>query len=304
MKPPYVVSGVSRTVSLLALSLVTTVAPVPGLQRAGPQTTFRSGVDVVQLDVSVLRRGKPVRGLTAADFVVTDNGAPQAVDSVVLDQLPLSVQLVLDTSGSVVGSRLNHLIAAADGVVAALRPGEQAGVLTFSHLLRVPAPSTADLARVRRVLGSMTGEGRTALRDAVQLALLTHRDEGARPLLLVFTDGVDNGSWLSDEETLESVRRSGVVIHVVRVAARELSPTTFVERLVQTAGGRLWSARSEDDLERLFTSALDEMRARYLLTISPQRPLRPGWHDLRVRLRTGGAEITARPGYFVTQERR
>jgi VWFA-related protein len=290
--------------ALIALGLLAAVAPVAARQRSVPQATFRSGIDVVQLDVSVLRHGKPVRGLTAADFVVTDNGAPQAVDSVVVDQLPLSVQLVLDTSGSVVGSRLNHLIAAADGVVSALRPGERAGVLTFSHLLRVPAPSTTDLADVRRVLASMTGDGRTALRDAVQLSLITHREEGARPLLLVFTDGIDNGSWLSDEEVIESVRRAGIVIHVVRVGAREQSPTRFTERLVQTAGGRLWSARSEEDLERLFTSALDEMRARYLLTFSPRQPLRPGWHELKVRLKNASGEITARPGYFVTQERR
>jgi len=289
---------------LVALGLLAAVAPVTGVQRSGPQTTFRSGIDVVQLDVSVLRRGIPVRGLTAADFIVTDNGAPQAVDSVIVDQLPLSVQLVLDTSGSVVGDRLKHLIAAGDGLVKALRPGERAGVLTFSQLLRVPVPSTTDLAQVRQALVGIVGEGRTALRDAVQLSLLTRHDEVAQPLVLVFTDGVDNASWLSDEEVLESVRRSGVVVHVVRVGARQDSPTTFVERLVQTAGGRLWSARSEDDLERLFTGALDEMRARYLLSFSPRRPLRPGWHDLKVRLRTGGGEITARPGYFVTQERR
>jgi VWFA-related protein len=290
--------------ALLAVGMLAGVAPVAVLQRPAPQATFRSRVDVVQLDVSVLRRGMPVRGLTADDFIVTDDGAQQAVDSIVLDQLPLSIELVLDTSGSVVGDRLKHLIAAADGLVRALRPGERAGVVTFSHLLRVPAPATTDLVQIRRVLAGMTGDGRTALRDAVQLSLMTHDDDGARRLLLVFTDGVDNASWLSDEEVMESVRRSGAVIHVVRVTARQPSPSRFVERLAQTAGGRLWSAQSENDLERLFTSALDEMRARYLLTFSPRQPLRPGWHELKVRLRHVSGEITARPGYFVTQERR
>src|SRR5581483_885540 len=99
----------------------------------------------------------------------------------------------------------------------ALRPDERAGVVTFSDRLRVPAPTTADLAHVRRVLAAITGDGGTALRDAVQLSLVSRHDEGARPLMLVFTDGVDNASWLSDEEVLESVRRTGVVIHVVRV---------------------------------------------------------------------------------------
>jgi VWFA-related protein len=284
---------------LIAAAILVAVGPVAAVQRPAPQATFKSQVDIVQLDVSVLRHGQPVRGLTAADFVVTDNGAPQTVDSIVVDELPLSVELVLDTSGSVVGDRLKHLVAAADGLVQALRPGERASLLTFSDLLRVPAPPTTDLAEVRRSLAAIAGQGGTALRDAVQLSLVTHHEEGARPLLLVFTDGVDNASWLSDEEVLESVRRSGVVIHVVTVAARELSPTRFVEHLVQTAGGRLWSARSEGDLERLFTSVLDEMRARYLLSFSPRQPVRSGWHELRVRLRNVSGEITARPGYFV-----
>ena len=271
------------------------------LQRPEQPPAFRSGVDVVRLDVSVVRNGLPVRGLTADDFVVTDNGVQRVVDSVDVDQLPLSVQLVLDTSGSVLGERLTHLIAAADGFVAALRPGEWAGLLTFSHRLRPLAPITEDLASVRGALAAITGEGRTALRDAVQFALATDHAAGARPLILVFTDGVDNASWLSDEEALESARRAGTVIHAVSVGSRQVSPTRFVERLVETAGGRLWSARSESDLARLFTIALDEMRGRYLLSFSPQRPLRQGWHELRVRLRNRGADITAREGYFVAQ---
>lgn len=269
------------------------------LQRPTQVPVFKSGVDVVRLDVSVMRNGIPVRGLTADDFVVSDNGMQQMVDSVVIDQLPLSVELVLDTSGSVLGDRLTNLIAAADGLVAALRPGEWAGLVTFSHRLRPVAPMTEDLVSLRGALAALTGDGRTALRDAVQLALSTEHDARARPLMLVFTDGVDNASWLSDEEVLEAVRRAGIVIHAVTVIGQQISPTRFMERVVEIAGGRLWSARSESDLSRLFTNALDEMRARYLLSFTPTRPLRPGWHELRVRLKSGGGDIKARRGYFV-----
>jgi Mg-chelatase subunit ChlD len=184
--------------------LLIAAAPLVHLQRPNQMQVFRSGVDVVRLDVSVVRNGVPVRGLTAADFVVTDEGVQQVVDSIVVDQLPLSVQLVLDTSGSVSGDRLTQLISAADGLVAALRPGEWAGLLTFSHRLRPLAPITEDLASVRGALAAITGDGRTALRDAVQFALAADHAAGARPMMLVFTDGVDNSSWLSDEEVLES----------------------------------------------------------------------------------------------------
>ena len=137
----------------LGAGLLIAAAPLAQAQRPDQIPAFRSAVDVVRLDVSVLRNGNPVRGLTAADFVVTDNGVQQVVDSVVVDQLPLSVQLVLDASGSVVGNRLTHLLAAADGLVAALRPGESAGLLIFSHRLRPIAPITNDLGSLDRRLG-------------------------------------------------------------------------------------------------------------------------------------------------------
>jgi VWFA-related protein len=263
-------------------------------------SVFKSGVDVVQLDVSVVNRnGAPVRGLTAADFIVTDNDARQEVRSVVVDQLALNVQLVLDVSSSVSGRRLARLVAATNGLRDALRPGDGAGLVMFSHLLRAPVEITEDLAVVRSALGGIVGDGRTALRDAIQLAIAKRDDGVARRLVLVFTDGVDNASWLSEEAVVDSARRAPVVIHVVRVRGQEPSSSTLVEQVTETTGGRLWSAASEDDLERLFTRALDEMRARYLLTFSPMRPVRPGWHELKVRLRGGGGEITARRGYFV-----
>ena len=82
---------------------------------------FRTGVEIVELNVSVTRAGQPVIGLTARDFALTDNGVTQQIDSVTLDQLPLSVLLALDTSESVAGDRLRHLMDAGEGLLRALR---------------------------------------------------------------------------------------------------------------------------------------------------------------------------------------
>src|SRR5262249_29426748 len=161
-----------------------------------------------------------------------------------------------------------------------LRPGDRAGLVTFSHVLRAPLELTDDLGAVRVALDGLTGNGRTALRDAVQLALAKSDDTVGRRLMLVFTDGVDDVSWLTEEAVMESVRRAGLVIHVVRVIGPEASASKLDEQLSEATGGRVWSAASEDDLERLFTTALEDMRARYLLAFSPARPVRPGWHDL------------------------
>lgn len=286
---------------LCAIALVAAHQPLAA--RPSSAQIFRSGVEVVQLDVSVTRGGAPVRGLTARDFIVTDNGAEQQVDSVTIDQLPLNVHVVLDASGSVSGDRLQELIAAGHGLLTALRPGDRASVLTFSHELRVGVALTGDFARLRAELARIVGDGQTALRDAVQLGLALSADDRTRALMLVFTDGVDNASWLPEEAVLDDARRAGIVVHVVRVRSQEDTLPKFVEQLTDLSGGRLWSASSERDLERLFTTALDEMRGRYLLTFSPSGARRTGWHELKVRLRNSRGDVKARPGYFVNSER-
>jgi VWFA-related protein len=262
-----------------------------------PQTTFRSEIEVVELDVSVTRGGVPVAGLTARDFTLTDNGVAQDVESVTLEQLPLSVTMVLDTSQSVAGERLSHLVQAGQGLTAALRAGDRASLVTFSHAVDLRVPMTGDMSAIRRALGAMTSGGATSLRDAVHLALQLQPHDRSRPLLLVFTDGHDTASWLTEDAALDSARRAGVVVHAVRVES-----DAFLDRLTQTSGGRTWSATSDRQLQELFTKALDEMRARYLLTYTPRGVRKPGWHELKVKLKNGSADVTARRGYFVADK--
>jgi VWFA-related protein len=264
---------------------------------SAPQTTFRSGVEVVELDVSVTRGGVPVAGLTARDFALTDNGAAQEVASVTLERLPLSVTMVLDTSQSVAGERLQHLVQAGTALTAALHSEDRAALVTFSHAVDLRVPMTRDLTAVRDALGAMNGNGATALRDAVHLALQLQPRDQTRPLLLVFTDGHDTASWLTEDAAIDSARRAGVVIHVVRVES-----DAFLDKLTQISGGRSWSATSDRQLQDLFTKALDEMRARYLLTYTPRGVRQPGWHELKVKLKNGSADVTARRGYFVAEQ--
>jgi Ca-activated chloride channel homolog len=294
----------TRVAMVVVLAAAAGQTPVPA-----PQATFRGGVDLVRLDVSVMRSGQPVRGLTARDFSIVDSGVRQRVDSVsLLDELPVSVLMVLDTSGSVAGERLGHLIDAGKGLLATLRPDDRAGLITFSRDIRVRVPLTSDLSALQSVLTDLKGDGPTAIRDAVWVALQLRPEDQSRPLVLVFTDGVDNASWLSRSDILSGARRAGVVIHAVELwsdqpllmpLSRGTPPApTFLEALVDAAGGRRWSATSSRDLRELFTRAIDEMRARYLVTFYPEGVRREGWHELKVSVHARG-DVTARPGYFV-----
>jgi VWFA-related protein len=134
----------------------------------------------------------------------------------------------------------------------------------------------------------------------VQLALPTLPITGTRPLVLVFTDGADTASWVTEEDVVDSARKSSVVVHAVDVRTpNNAGSDTFLDRLTGATGGRRWSATSDRDLRNLFTRALEEMRSRYLLTFSPAGKRKAGWHELKVSLRDGRADISARPGYFL-----
>lgn len=263
--------------------------------------TFRTDIERVQVDVSATRGGRPVVGLSAADFVVTDNGVAQRVESVQVGDAPLDVQIVLDTSGSVSGARLQRLIDASLGLVAALGDADRAGLITFATAVEAKVPLTTDRDRVRRALTAVGGGvGATSLRDAVQLAVATPSAGDARVLVLVFSDGDDTMSWLRASDVVESARRSSVVVHSVTIGRSSAPSTTqFRATLADATGGRVFSASSDSDLARLFTSALDEMRARYRLTFTPRPAGVPGWHELAIKTRGAGIDVKARAGYVV-----
>ena len=275
---------------------------------ADQQPVFRASVDVVRIDVSVMNGLNPVAGLKAGDFVLTDNGVPQALDSVSLDSVPLNLMLVLDTSGSLAGERLTHLIDAVNGLVKSLRAEDSASLMTFSEPIRLALETTRDRAPLVAALTGLTADGMTSVNDAFFLALqLRPADAGeSRPVLLLFSDGRDTSSWLRSDHVIEATKRSGMLVHVVELVADEwmgargveARPSAFLGTLADTGGGRRWFAKSSRDLRELFGKALNELRARYLLTYSPSGVSREGWHDVKVTLKNARGEITARPGYF------
>lgn len=261
---------------------------------SSPQAPFRSQVEVVEVDVAVSRGGATVAGLTASNFIVTDNGVVQNVTAALLGAEPLRVTMVLDTSKSVSGSRLASLIKAGSGMVSALGPKDQASLITFSHQVALRVPMGSRFAAITNALAGLSGASATALRDAVYLGLAGASDDRSRALLLVFSDGFDTASFLSNEAVIESARRSNAVVHVVH-----FRPDKFLGRLAEATGGRTWSAGSDRQLEELFGRVLDEMRARYLLTYSPSGPQKPGWHQLKVSLKGTRGDVIAKQGYFV-----
>ena len=261
----------------------------------GQQATFSARRESVRVDVLVTDSGQVVRGLQASDFEIRDNGVPQTVDLVSFQQIPLNVILALDTSASVIGDRLDDLRRACDALLGRLTAEDKAALLTFSHLVSVRERLTREINRIRERLADAPSSGDTALVDGSHTAMLLEQQDGARNLLIVFSDGLDTASWLSPERVLESARRSDIVAYAAASRGAEESP--FLEDLTKLTGGGLLKLQSSKDLSSTFLRILDEFRNRYLLSYSPSGVASDGWHKLDVRLKGRRATLRARAGY-------
>ena len=138
---------------------------VAGLSVTLPAQTFRSGVDAVMVDVLVTRGGRPVDGLSADDFTVTDNGVRQRIETVLLEDAPITLLLVLDISGSVGGSGLDRLRAAALAAGDALGPDDRVGLVTFSDTVHLAVEPPAPPEQLPLAVGRVRAGGATAEGD-------------------------------------------------------------------------------------------------------------------------------------------
>ena len=282
---------------LLALGTLSAVA-------VGAQTpVFRSGVSVVRVDVLATDGGRPLEGLTAADFELTDNGVPQDVTSAQGDVEPLDVLFTFDRSASTRGETLTRLRESAGALLNALDVDDQAGLLAFNHMFQLavkPGPPAA----VRRALDQLEPEGSTAIFDATSTALALAAGSSRRTLILLFTDGVDTLSWLPERTVVEAARSSEAVLYAVALPefVRNGQPLRGddapLRRMAEATGGRLLRADDPTHLRERFMEVLREMRSRYILTFTPYAANQPGWHALSVKLKTRKGKVAARAGYI------
>ena len=182
-----------------------------------PQQTppvFGASVESVYIDAFVSQRGAPVSGLLATDFELRDNGVAQQLDLVARDAQPLLAVLAFDASNSLDGEKLIALKAASQALLDTLRPEDEATLLTFSDSIDWLVPPTTDKAAVRNALDRVRAGGGTPVMDALYAAMTLPKASG-RTLVVLFTDGVDNLSWLDRRQVQVIAERSNVLVHVV-----------------------------------------------------------------------------------------
>ena len=277
----------SRAVAIVVLLASTTAIAM--------QPTFSTRVEGIRVDVLVTDAARrPMRGLTAADFSIRDNGVPQQVEVISFGETSLNVGLAFDLSDSVAGDPLDRLRAASQALITELLPADRVALVTFDKVvtLRCALVSSRDCAI--EALADAAPDSETALVDGVFAGMMAGESEAGRSLLMVFSDGLDTASWLNPNRVLDMGRRSDVVVYPI--ASKSARPE-FLDQLADLTGGRLHEVGRDDDLSATFRAILDEFRYRYLVTYTPKNVPKDGWHKLEVKVNRAGARVKARPGY-------
>jgi VWFA-related protein len=272
---------------------------------------FRASVDVVRVEALVLDKGRPVAGLGAGDFRVTDNGVTQTVTVRALGRQPIDVAIALDVSSSVNGPQLERLRHAAGALVGLLTPQDRATLVTFDHEVTLGPRDVSPHALAAR-LGAIAAGGRTSLVDAVTAALVWAGGRERPMLILAFSDGRDTSSWTRVDQALALARSSDAVVDAV--VTGELMPTSigrftnglpaaltpderFLADLAAQTGGRVRNGDAGAGLAGAFRDALEQFRGRYEISYTATSK-EPGWHAIDVRVPgRRGASVHARRGY-------
>jgi Ca-activated chloride channel family protein len=245
--------------------------------------------DLVSLNVTVVDlRGALVSGLRQEHFAVYDNGERQTIQFFASDDIPATIGLLIDSSGSMRGRR-DQVTTAAAAFAAMSHPLDEFFTLNFNEWvwpgLSPDVPFTADVDQLRAALSAAPAEGMTALYDAVSRGL-THLRRGTRDrkALVVISDGGDNASMRTLDEVVQSARQSDAAIYALTL----FDPDNRDQRrqvlntLTRETGGRAFMASDAADVTRSFAQIAREIRSGYTIGFVPSDVSRDGFHIIRV----------------------
>lgn len=284
------------------------VAQLPGGARAVTSVRTRGvgiaeAVDVHVVQVSVLVRddkGEFVRGLTAKDFRLLEDGTPQRLTNVADEDTPLEVVMALDISASMADA-IGDVRTSARTFIGALRERDALTILGFNDNIFTVARRESQAEARLKALDRLAPWGATSLYDVISRGVTLLRAQPGRKGLVVFSDGEDESSRLTFEVVEKELQASDAVMYAVGLGrgARMADLTRQLSRLSDASGGRTVIAPDTSQLSGAFGDVVAELSHQYVLSYSPTNEKRDGsWRALSVEI-PGRKDvlIRARQGY-------
>ena len=224
-------------------------------------------VQFVELYTSVVDgQGRPISGLTAGNFKVFEDEVPQSlVRFETVEDLPIHVGILIDTSASMVGVLSDVRRAALSFVDQAISPKDRAAVITFSNFPQLKVGLTSDRTALGSGLAGLAPEGQTALYDSVMFSLYYFTGIKGQRAILVLSDGKDESSRFDFEQTMEYARRAGITVYTIGLRLRDFGARSKLTRLAEETGGSSFFLNDISELEPVYQSIQAELRSQLLL---------------------------------------
>jgi len=304
--------------AIMAMALPAGASDEPSGPDSTGRSTFKSGVDVVALNVTVLDpQARLLAGLSRDHFSVFEDGVRQEIAYFETSEVPLDLALLIDTSVSM-EPRLGFVQKAATGFVEALRDGDRAAVYAFNSYVRPLQAFTPDRALVRQAIQSTTAAGGTALYNAVYIALRAfHKvaEDGRvrRRAIVVLTDGEDTASLLTFDDLMAEAKAAGVTIYTIglhaeapsiysaRQAKGYFSTADFaMKQLARETGAKAFFPTGLSTLAEAYAEIGRELATQYAIGYVSRNPMRNGaFRRVTVRVSDNpGARPRTRTGYL------
>jgi len=288
-------------------------ASAPAAASQAPQRpSFRGGVDVVSLNVTVTDQSRNfVTSLEQGDFVVFEDGVKQDVTYFNKAQLPVALSLLIDTSASM-EDKLRLAQEAAIGFIRRMKPDDIAQVIDFDNRVSILQQFTSDRPALEAAIRQTVPNGSTSLHNAIYISLkelkkvrATSSGDVRRQAIVVLSDGEDTSSLVPFEEVLDLAKRSEVIVYTIGIRGRDLGARGFPEaefvlkQFAQETGGRSFFPTGATELEGIYAQIADELAAQYALAYSSRNPRRDGqWRRIVVRTTRPDLAARTKQGYF------
>lgn len=292
-----------------------TSAQLPGTgnveRGAGGRYTLRAEVGEVRLNASVVENGRAVQTLMQDAFHVYEDGVPQTIASFRHEDLPVSLGILIDSSGSMYDKREAVGKASLD-LVRLSNPRDEAFLVDFSDEAFIDQDFTSDVKKLEEGLGYVKASGGTAIYDAVVASAdyLSKNAKLPKQVLLIITDGDDNASGSSLEDTIRRVQElDGPVIYCIGLLFgpdSNKSESRHARRVLETlsaqTGGVAYFPRKVSEVDAIAAEVAADIRQQYTISYrSTKAAALGGYRQVHVDAKAKGygkLEVRTRSGYF------
>jgi Ca-activated chloride channel family protein len=266
-----------------------------------PQFMEEVNVHLVELPTTVLSGGRPLTTLDQSAFKVFDEGKPVKLAKFEhVNNLPLSIGMAVDTSGSMQPRLAEAQKAGADFFQNVMKPGDKAFLVAFDSQAQLIQKWSNKLTDVNSGLSKLRAEESTALYDAVVYSLYNFLGIRGQRALILITDGRDTSSRFTYEQAVEYSRRAAVPIYAIGIGIRptDVDVRYKLGRFCSETGGNVYYIDNAGDLRKIYGDIQNELRSQYILGFYPPEGLKPGgkWREVNVQVSDGKAKTIR--GYY------